>query len=36
VSGEIRYEKGGKTWLELTDAARSARSRLLSRDALTS
>jgi len=36
VSGETRYEKGGKTWLELTDAARSARSRLLSRDAPTS
>jgi 5-methylthioadenosine/S-adenosylhomocysteine deaminase len=30
VSGEIRYEKGGKTWLELIDAARSARGRLLS------
>jgi 5-methylthioadenosine/S-adenosylhomocysteine deaminase len=29
VSGETRYEKGGKTWLELTDAARSARERLL-------
>ena len=29
VSGKPRYEKGGKTWLELTDAARSARSRLL-------
>jgi 5-methylthioadenosine/S-adenosylhomocysteine deaminase len=32
VSGETRYEKGGKTWLELTDAARSARGRLLSPD----
>jgi len=30
VSGEMRYEKGGKTWLELIDAARSARGRLLS------
>ena len=30
VSGETRYERGGKTWLELTDAARSARGRLLS------
>jgi cytosine/adenosine deaminase-related metal-dependent hydrolase len=30
VSGEARYEEGGKTWLELTDAARSARARLLS------
>jgi 5-methylthioadenosine/S-adenosylhomocysteine deaminase len=30
VSGETRYEKGGETWLELIDAARSARSRLLS------
>ena len=29
VSGEVRYEKGGKTWLELIDAARSARGRLL-------
>ena len=29
VSGKPRYEKGGKTWLELTDAARSARNRLL-------
>ena len=29
VSGQPRYEKGGKTWLELIDAARSARSRLL-------
>ena len=29
VSGEPRFEKGGKTWLELTDAARSARNRLL-------
>jgi 5-methylthioadenosine/S-adenosylhomocysteine deaminase len=30
VSGETRYEKGGKTWLELIDAARRARGRLLS------
>jgi cytosine/adenosine deaminase-related metal-dependent hydrolase len=30
VSGETRYEKGGKTWLELIDAARNARDRLLS------
>ena len=29
VSGKPRYEKGGKTWLELIDAARSARGRLL-------
>ena len=29
VSGKPRYEKGGKTWHELIDAARSARSRLL-------
>jgi 5-methylthioadenosine/S-adenosylhomocysteine deaminase len=29
VSGKPRYEKGGKTWLELIDAARRARSRLL-------
>ena len=29
VSGKPRYEKGGKTWLELTAAARSARGRLL-------
>ena len=29
VSGQPRYEKGGKTWLELIDAARSARGRLL-------
>ena len=29
VSGKPRYEKGGKSWLELTDAARSARARLL-------
>ncbi len=29
VSGEPRYEKGGKSWLELIDAARSARGRLL-------
>lgn len=32
VSGKPRYEKGGKTWLELTDAARSARDRLLHAD----
>ena len=30
VSGEKRYEKGGKTWLELIDAAHNARGRLLS------
>jgi cytosine/adenosine deaminase-related metal-dependent hydrolase len=29
VSGRTRYEKGGKTWLELTAAAHSARERLL-------
>ena len=29
VSGKPRYEKGGKTWLELIGAARSARGRLL-------
>lgn len=29
VSGRPRYEKGGKAWLELIDAARSARGRLL-------
>ena len=29
VSGETRYEKGGKTWLDLIDDARSARGRLL-------
>jgi hypothetical protein len=29
VSGKPRYEKGGKEWLELIDAARSARGRLL-------
>jgi cytosine/adenosine deaminase-related metal-dependent hydrolase len=29
VSGIPRYEKGGKAWLELIDAARSARGRLL-------
>ena len=29
VSGRPRYEKGGKSWLELIDAARSARGRLL-------
>ncbi|MCI0636619.1 MAG: amidohydrolase family protein, partial [Actinobacteria bacterium] len=32
VGGSTRYEKGGKTWLELIDAARAARSRLLSHD----
>ena len=36
VSGEARYEKGGEAWLELIDAARSARSRLLSLVAATS
>ena len=36
VSGETRFEKGGKKWLELIDAARSARGRLLSRADLTS
>jgi cytosine/adenosine deaminase-related metal-dependent hydrolase len=36
VAGETRYEKGGKTWPELTADARSARSRLLSRAAATS
>jgi cytosine/adenosine deaminase-related metal-dependent hydrolase len=29
VSGQTRYEKGGKTWLELIDAAHGARERLL-------
>ncbi len=29
VSGRTRYEKGGKTWLELIDAAHSARGLLL-------
>jgi cytosine/adenosine deaminase-related metal-dependent hydrolase len=29
VSGKSRYEKGGKAWLELIDAARRARGRLL-------
>ena len=29
VSGKRRYEKGGKPWLELIDAAQSARGRLL-------
>ena len=33
VSGETRYEKGGETWLELIDVARSARGRLLLHDA---
>ena len=32
VSGQPRYEKGGKAWLELIGAARSARGRLLSHD----
>ena len=32
VAGRTRYEKGGKTWLELIDAARNARDRLLSHD----
>jgi 5-methylthioadenosine/S-adenosylhomocysteine deaminase len=36
VSGTTRYEKGGKTWPELIDAARAARGRLLSRVAPTS
>jgi cytosine/adenosine deaminase-related metal-dependent hydrolase len=36
VSGERRYERGGKAWPELIDAARSARSRLLSHAAVTS
>jgi cytosine/adenosine deaminase-related metal-dependent hydrolase len=36
VSGQTRYEKGGKAWLDLIDAARSARGRLLSRDGRTS
>lgn len=35
VSGQPRYEKGGKAWHELIGEARSARSRLLSHDALT-
>lgn len=35
VSGRTRYERGGKTWLELIDAARSARDRLLQRAAQT-
>lgn len=29
VAGETRYERGGTTWHELTDAARNARKRLL-------
>ncbi len=33
VSGKTRYEKGGETWLELIDVARSARGRLLLHDA---
>jgi 5-methylthioadenosine/S-adenosylhomocysteine deaminase len=36
VSGEPRYEKGEKTWPELTADAHSARSRLLSHVAATS
>ncbi len=36
VSGRTRYEEGGKTWLELIDAARSARERLLLPAARTS
>ncbi|MGH3133836.1 MAG: amidohydrolase family protein [Gaiellaceae bacterium] len=36
VSGQERYEKGGKTWLELIGAARNARDRLLSHDGRTS
>lgn len=35
VSGEPRYEKGGKTWHELIDGARRARSRLLQAGAPT-
>jgi cytosine/adenosine deaminase-related metal-dependent hydrolase len=30
VSGDVRFERGGKTWLELIDGAHSARSLLLS------
>jgi 5-methylthioadenosine/S-adenosylhomocysteine deaminase len=36
VSGRPRYEKGGKAWHELIDAASSARRRLLSPGAPTS
>jgi cytosine/adenosine deaminase-related metal-dependent hydrolase len=36
VSGKTRYERGGKTWLELIDAARDARSLLLSHAGRTS
>ena len=36
VAGETRYEKGGETWPELTAAAHSARSRLLSHAVVTS
>jgi 5-methylthioadenosine/S-adenosylhomocysteine deaminase len=36
VSGETRYEKGGRTWLELIGAAHSARERLLSHVVRTS
>ena len=36
VSGETRYLRGGETWLELIDAARNARGRLLSHVVQTS
>ena len=36
VSGKSRYERGGESWLELIDAAHSARGRLLSHVAPTS
>ncbi len=36
VSGNSRYERGGESWLELIDAAHSARGRLLSHVAPTS
>src|SRR5262249_15237094 len=36
VSGKPRYEKGGKAWLELIDAARNARARLLQHAEATS
>jgi cytosine/adenosine deaminase-related metal-dependent hydrolase len=36
VSGETRYEKGGKAWLELIGAAHSVRGRLLSHGGQTS
>ncbi len=35
VSGKSRYERGGESWLELIDAARNARGRLLSHVART-